>query len=504
MVGSRQWLETVTLLTDRRARAEHRVDWRPRWTDDMTKDLRQFLETLRLAGPEYYLEARKSLVPDLEVSYLQTRLAEAGRFPAVYCPRIAGSRLPLVSGCFGSYGLLGLALDMTPAEIRDRGVPGVLERFTQRWSRPRRVKDVSGVRAPVQEVVLQGEDVDLSLLPVLKHSPGDSGKYISVGMVVTRDPDTSVPNAGIYRQEVKGKDRLGCRINPSSNGTIFARRHAALKKPMEVVSVIGHHPAAHMAAAYLGPRGLNELELMGGLLGEPLEVTRGVTVDLPVPARAEIAIEGEIDTTEMTMDGPVGEALGYYGEAKSCYVIKVKAITMRRDAIYHDLHPVHLEHVMVGLLPRQADVLGKVKQQVPSVTGVAYAPERALGKLLLFVALKKTSADEGRLAGEAALKADPWISHAVVVDDDVSIYDDQQVWWAVTARARSESSVTVRPPGSEAAGPAAGAWRAVIDATLPLDRPSPRRVVMPSALARSLNVADYLYYPRRYARKTSR
>jgi 2,5-furandicarboxylate decarboxylase 1 len=460
----------------------------------MTKDLREFLSTARSAGAQYYVEVVRELDPVLEVSAVQHKLAMKGRFPLIYCPQIKGSKLPLATGVFGSYPLLGLALGMARDEIDHGGQQAIVETYRKRMGETIATEVFRGKTAPVQEIILRGDQVDLTTLPITKHAIGDSAKYISSGMTICREPESGKPNVGIYREELKGNDRLGCRINPGSNGTVIARRYAELGKPMEIVTVIGHHPLVGMAAGYLAPIGVNEFEIAGGLLGEPIQMVPALTVDLPVPAYAEIAIEGTIDPTEQSTDGPVAEAMGFYGAVKSCFTIKVTAITMRHDAIYHDLYPAHQEHFMVSILARQIEDLDKVRSVVPSVAAVNYGPDCHPGKTIMYVSLKKESELDGRRAGEAVLRADRWVTMAIAVDDDVNVYDDREVLWAVATTVRGENNIFSYPAEEGGLGLSA-VPRAVIDATRPLGKNTPRRVVPPYRMLESMDLAKLIRHP---------
>ena len=283
------------------------------------------------------------------------------RSPVIYCPEIEGSKLPLVTCLCSSYPHVTVALDMDPMKVSN---DEVFFQYRERTSESRPTKVVPASSAPVKEVVIKGKDVDLGILPITKQAPLNSGKYITAGQLICKDLDTGILNSGIYRHEVKGKDRLGFRPAPMSHGGYITRRYAELGKPMEVVIFIGHHPVTCLGSVYSGGIDVNELEVMGGYLGESLELTQCQTVDLPVPARAEIAIEGVIDPTKIETDGPFGEWTGYYGEVHKCYIIHVTAITMRKDAIYHDLYPIHQEHNLVLQLGREARIYGAVKRAV--------------------------------------------------------------------------------------------------------------------------------------------
>lgn len=458
----------------------------------MAKDLRQFLQLAREAGAEFYVEAKKPLDPMYEVGVLQHRLAKEGRFPVVYCPEIKGSKLPLVANLFGSYELLGLALDIGPEKLNKAGKDAIVNEYRRRRDKFTPTKEVPPTEAPVREVVLRGGDADLSILPTSLHAELNPGRYVTIGMTLCKDPDTGIPNIGIYRQEVKGKHKLACMMVPAHQGDHIARRCAELGRPMEVVTFIGHHPAVAIAAADDSPPETNEFELMGALLGEPLEVTQALTVDLPVPARAEIAVEGVIDPTQMDSDGPFSEGAGYYGDGRPCYIIRVTAITMRKDAIYHDLHPTHQEHNLVLILGREARIYDRVSDAVSSVKAVHIGPNGYCGQLLIYVAIEKRSNDESRRAGLAALEADAFSKVVVVVDEDVDVYDEREVLWALATRFREEFATSGEIGGTTVVSVGSTKKKVVLDATKPLDEPFPTRVVPPRSLWQSIRLKDCL------------
>ncbi len=467
----------------------------------MAKDLRQFLQLVKQKGSDFYAEVSKPLKPEFEVCVIQQKLAKEGRFPVIYCPEIEGSKLPLVSNLFGSYELLGLALDLDP------GLVGKNEIFQE--FRRRRESDIkppqmiSASEAPVKEVILRGKDADLGLLPVVHHAQHDSGKYITIGCMVCKDPDTGIPNVGVYRHELKGKGKLGCMINPANHGAYIARRYSEMGKPMEVVIFIGHHPAVILGSLVRGDLDMNELEVMGSLLGEPLQVTPAETVDLPVPAHAEIAIEGVIDTRNMTTDGPFAEYTGYYGEGmKSCYLIQVTGITMRKDAIYLDSDPAHREHNLAGVLPKEYDWFEVVRRAVPTVKAVHFPPSGTC-VYHVYVSIRKRVPGEGKFAALAALSGSPAVKVAVVVDEDIDVYDEQEVLWAVATRVEGDKDISIIPEATGAhldptaydetrlkRGPMTN--KVIIDATKPVGLPFATRITPPEGLWKSMNLADYL------------
>jgi 2,5-furandicarboxylate decarboxylase 1 len=461
--------------------------------------MRTFLGEVRQAGPEYFVSVSKPVAPLLEPCVIQQKLAAAGRFPVIRCENMKGSELPLVTNLMGSYSLLGLALGIDPGESKSN----ILQRFRERGASPKPVETVAREDAPVKQVVMTGGDIDLGKLPIVHHAEEDSGKYISAGTLVVRDPDTGVINAGIYRHEVKGQGQLGCMFNPAHHAGYIYRRYRELNKPMEAVLILGHHPAVLLGSQLRGTIDADEYEFMGGLLDEPLAVVAGETVDLPVPAYAEIVIEGILDPTDETSDGPFAEYTGFYGPAKEPIgLMRITAITMRSDAIYHDLDPAHPEHNLAGVLTFESVVFDSVKKLVPSVSAV-HLPASGVYTFTAFIALKKAFPGEGMSAGLAAIAATSEIKIAVVVDDDTDIYNEEQVWWAVASHFEADTGLAVIPNavGSHLNPSAYGEVRTekgpmntkmVIDATRPATLPFATRIRPHKETWDRIRLEDYI------------
>lgn len=465
----------------------------------MNKDLRTFIGEARQLGPAFYANVSKPVDPVFEPCVIQQKLATEGRYPIIRYNEIMGSKLPMTSNMFGSYELLGLALDVDPGKPKGE----ILKRFMEREQNPLPTQTIDAKDAPVKQRVITGDKIDLGELPIVHHAEKDSGKYITVGVLVVRDPDSGVLNAGMYRHEVQGKNLLGCMFNPAHHGGYIYRRYKELNKRMEAVLFIGHHPAALIGTLCEGPMDLSELEVMGGLLGEPLEVVDGETVDIPVPAFAEIAIEGYLDPANETGDGPFAEFTGFYGPAKDPVgLMHVTAITMRDDAIYHDLDPAHQEHNLAGALTLESTVYESVKHLTPTVTGV-YMPVSGSCRFTVYVSIKKRVPGEGKSAGMAALTANPNIKMAIVVDDDIDIYNEQQVLWAIGTTFEADRDLAMIPGamGSHLNPSAYGEVRTesgpmntkvIIDATRPATLPFETRIVPPQEAWNRIKLEDYI------------
>ncbi len=465
----------------------------------MNKDLRSFLAEVERLGPEYFVRIDKPVDFNYEPCVIQQKLAALNRYPVLRFDRVSGSSIPLVTNLFGDYRMLGLALGISPDEPKRR----ILETFRSRLAAPIPTTTVSRSRAPVKEVVQTGDDVDLGRLPILKHAELNGGKYFTIGFLIVRDPETGTLNAGVYRHEIKSRNSFACMFNPAHHAGYIYRRYQELKRPMQAVLVLGHHPAAVMGSLARGAMESNELEIMGALMGESLEVVPAETVDLPVPAWAEIAIEGILDPAHESADGPFSEYTGFYGPAKDPVgLMQVRAVTMRKDAIYHDLDPSHREHNLSGALSFEASVFESVKKLVPSVQGV-YMPPSGSCVFTAYVQIKKRVPGEGKSAGLAAIAAEPNLKIAVVVDDDVDIYDEAQVLWAIATHCEADRDLTIIPNAMGAhLNPSAYGERRhekgpmnpkmIIDATRPATLPFAERIRPPREAWERIRLEDYI------------
>jgi 2,5-furandicarboxylate decarboxylase 1 len=320
--------------------------------------------------------------------------------------------------------------------------------------------------------------------------------------MVCKDPDNEIPNVGIYRHEVKSKDELSAMLCPAHHAAYIARRCAELDRPMEVAIYIGHHPALTFAAASTISFYENEFELMGGILNEPMAVTRCETVDLSIPAYAEIIIEGIIDIRQTTTDGPFAEWEGYYGGEIQSYPLKVSCITMRKDAIYHDLANSQREHNLAGTLSKTSGVYKAVRDVVPSIKDV-YMPISGRTSIIVYVSISKRVPGEGKRAALAAVNWQENTRIAVVVDDDINIYDEEEVLWAIATRSRADTDVsiipgvlgdTLCPTSYDESGTNKGPLisKMIIDATKPIDLKFPSKVTPSQEIWDSLDLNDYV------------
>ncbi|MEE9198259.1 MAG: UbiD family decarboxylase, partial [Dehalococcoidia bacterium] len=322
-------------------------------------DLRQFLDYLEDKGQLQHVQ--EEVDPEFEVA-ARLGQAAAAQGPTLVFHRVRGSEMSLVGGVFGTRERVLMALEATSQNVAERLLQGVAEPV------PPRIVD-SG---PCQEVVLLGEEADLGLLPIPTFSPKDGGPYITLGLVFSKDPETGARNLSIIRLQLKGKQRLGIMALTYHHTGVQLAKAEALGRPLEIAIAIGGDPVIPIASQWRAPYGVDELGLAGALRREPVELVKCRTVELEVPATAEIVIEGRIPPGVREMEGPFGEVAGYYTPAFPKPVVEVTAITHRRHPLYQAVlaGPPPAEHYLLFQSINEADFYQKVRGDFPGVKAV--------------------------------------------------------------------------------------------------------------------------------------
>ena len=343
-------------------------------------------------------------------------------------------------------------LGRAPANMRQVGIAFEIEKEGVNREYARRV-DKAGASTcqvvadgPVKEVVLKGSDVRLTTLPAHVQGQKDKAPFITAGLVISKDPETGIRNMAFHRMQVKGDNKLGIMMQPERHTWLIYEKYEAMNQPMPIAVMIGHHPMYYFAAAYTGPVDLDELEIAGALLKEPVELVKCETIDLEVPAYAEIILEGEILPGVREDEGPFSEFQNYYAEERKNPVIKIKAITMRRDAIFKTLqHAPPNEGVHYATVPMAAALFHDLR----NTAGYAEIKDVYCNWGSMFGVIVKMTP---RFYGEAkhvllAALSSTYLHQkvAIAVDDDVDIYDPQDVAWSITTRVNPDDDVTVIP-----------------------------------------------------------
>ncbi len=325
------------------------------------RDLRDWIALLEREGELVRVQAEVD--PDLEITEIVDRTVKAGG-PALLFEHPKGSSHPLLINQFGTERRMCLAfgverlddvaakledvLEMQPPQGLIDKVKGLKKLKSIADSMPRTVS-----RAPCQEIVLTGDEVDLGLLPVQRCWPGDPAPFITLPAVITKDPRTGARNVGMYRMQVidRASTFMHWQIHKDGRADWLATDGR-----IPIAVALGLDPVTAYSASAPLPKHIDEFMLAGFLRGEPVELVKGVTVDLEVPANAEIVLEGYIEKDELGIEGPFGDHTGYYTAPEPFPVFRLTAMTMRRDAVYPS--------IVVGKPPQEDAWLGKATERI--------------------------------------------------------------------------------------------------------------------------------------------
>ncbi len=395
------------------------------------QDFRDFLDALRNAGE--LLELDRPVSPLLEVAKAMKKSASVEGPALVF--KNNGTTFPLVGGVYNTRAKSLLALQTTEKDAFDRVLRGMAAR----------IPPVVVADGPVHENVLTGDAIDTSKLPICKYSPDDGGRYITAGIVVSKDPETGIPDIGNYRFEVVDKQTLTFLALPNhrfGRNLAKARRHG--QKVFHAALLIGVDPVTAYTCPIQVPDGTNDFEVVGGMRGEALELVHCKTIDVDVPARAELVFELEVDFSQEAYEGPLGEFTGYYTPGSKKPIARIKAITHRNNAYFQALLTgvPPTENHYLKQLPYEASYFAMLKAQHPTLTNVAIP---ASGGVAFYVvmSLKQRYAGEARHAILTTFASSQRPKLVVVVDPDIDVRNPDQVEWAIAFRCQPGRDVII-------------------------------------------------------------
>jgi UbiD family decarboxylase len=447
----------------------------------MTESFRGFLDRLRQAGELVDLHQ------PVDIRHIATLVDQAKT--ALYFHNVVGYDMPVVSGIIRSRerAIMSMGCE-TYGEIE--------EKLRHALDHPIPPKMVAS--STTREVTLVGEDADLYKLPIPMCSVFDGGPVITAGIVIAKDPELGI-NSGIYRFLVKEKCLTGIDLVTPNNMRLFADRAFKAGRPLPISISIGNHPFEIMGAGYRAPLGVDEMAISGGMRGEAVALAPCKTIDLPYIADSEIVIEAEILPTGWTWpEGRFGEFTRLMGGLHWNPLVKVKAISRRKDAVYYALH-MPWENTWLAAPTRYAAIRQALRTAGVQVKDINVT----LGGCAFWhavISIKK-QAGEGKNALLAALSVMD-LKHVVVVDDDIDIFDPTDVEWAVATRVQGDRDIMIvteargkpldpslapRPPGVVPTTAKVG-----IDATISEGIPRERFERISYAYAETAKIDDYL------------
>jgi 4-hydroxy-3-polyprenylbenzoate decarboxylase len=422
-----------------------------------THDLRSFLAQLEHTGD--LRRIAEPVSPHLEMTALADRVLRAGG-PALLFDNPTGHTMPVLANLFGTPERVARAMGVD--SIAGLRPFGELLASLKEPEAPKGFKEMVGMSSllktlwnmapkersspPCQELVWEGQDVDLARLPIQHCWPGDVAPLVTWGLVITRGPHKARQNLGIYRQQVLGRNQLIMRWLAHRGGALDFAEHCRLHpgEPYPVAVAIGADPATILGAVTPVPDSLSEYQFAGLLRGARTEVAPALGVPLSVPAHAEIVLEGHIYADaahpsgwQHALEGPYGDHTGYYNECAEFPVFTVDRITLRKDAIYHSTY--------TGKPPDEPAVLGValnelfiplLQRQFPEIIDFYLPPEGCSYRMAL-VRIKKAYPGHARrvmMGVWSHLRQFMYTKFIVVVDDDVDVRDWKEVVWAMTTR----------------------------------------------------------------------
>jgi len=395
----------------------------------MGQDLRSYLDALKRRKPEDFRIVTREIDPAYEITAFVVKLEKERRQrPILLFENVKGTRFPVLTNLHASRGRLAQAINSAP--------DAMLRTYLRAMEAPIAPRIVPS--GPVKEVVQRGAEVDLYALPQIVHHEGDAGPYVTAAISFAKDPASETWNCAYNRLMIQGRDTTSIHLTLGKHLWEFQQIAEQRGEPLPLALVIGVHPAIALGALAIGSIDEDERAIMGALLGEPLELVKCETSDVLVPAHAELVLECEILPGKRTAEGPFGEFTGYSLGERQREVVKVRAITHRRDAMFQDITVAHLDHMLLSTIPMEANLYRAVRAMVPSVRAV-----RVPAPFTCYVSIEQRLTGQAKNAVMAVFGADLYMKRVVVVDHDVDVFDDRQVTWAIATRCQPDRDITV-------------------------------------------------------------
>jgi UbiD family decarboxylase len=439
------------------------------------QDLRSFLAAYEGARPGEMVRVCEPVSIEHDIMAIVLEYERRRRYPIIVFEQVARHDMPVVCNVVASREALAFAMG-----IDARGLAAEYARRIKQY-----IKPVVASDAPFHDRVVTGDAVDLTTLPIPIYFPGDAGRYLTAGMLVARDPDTGVETEGYHRFQLKSRNRLGVSLHSRRRMFEYQRRAEARGQALPCAVVLGLHPLVSMGSLAYPPADVGKFEVVGGLFGEALQVAPCSSIDLHVPAAAEIVVEGEILAGEREPEGPFGEFTGYFSRRSTEHVFVARALAMRERPWFQSIGSGRAgDHITTLGLVREAEILNALSRVIPNVNAV-HVPLSGASAFTAFVSIRQTRPGEAKHVIPIVLGVDHYLKLVIVVDDDVDVFDESDVLWAVATRMQADRDLTVvsgslgamLDPSADERGVTA---KLGIDATRPFGQPFADKLVMPA------------------------
>lgn len=333
-------------------------------------------------------------------------------------------------------------------------------------------------KAPCKEVVLKGSQADLRTLPISMHQKDDAGAYLTMACVM-KSIEGGFYDITFTKNMYYEPRRMSFSAHAHHHLEAMTTEYEKKNKRAPVIVVLGHHPAFFLSSCCMTPFGNNDYLTASAFLQEPLRLTPSETwgEDFLVPADAEVIIEGEVPPNVREKQNPFGEILGYYQVEMKVPVVEVTAITHRKNGIVEDFWPGQMDHWNLGGVPKEGSVFNVIKKNVPGIKAI-HLPASGCGRILCYISIKKEFDNDPNKAAMQAFVEMPNLKLAVVVDDDVDVFNEREVMWAVGTRTHWDKDIEIVRKVQNFRG-WLGDTVAMIDATKPLRGDFPKRNEVP-------------------------
>jgi len=437
--------------------------------------MRNYMQRLRDRGE--LLVVDKEIDPFHQLAAV-TAAAQKQWGKAILFTNVKGTRFPVLTNIYGSRDRLAELIGIRASD------------FCRQWS------NLSNLGTRMKEGGFFSRDAEpelveckLSDLPLITYSDRDGAPYFTSAMFIAKDPETGVGNLSFHRSMYISDEELRCRLAPRHHLTIYHEKAEKMGKPLEAAMLIGPPPTSFLTAAAPLPYDVDELEVAASLAGKPIAMRKCRHIDLEVPADTEIVIEGRFLPNVRRPEGPFGEFMGYYVPVGPNAVFEVLGVTARKDAVFHSILCGSAEEVLTLELSVSANIYQRLSAALPGIVDVTCQP------FVTHPIIKIDPQYEGhaRQVMLAVIGAEPtWAKVVTVVDQDVDIYDMDDVMWAVLTRCRPDKDMMIIPDTpSFYRDEAKDHWgRLLIDATAPFQRRS-EFVRKKLRMANDVNLSDW-------------
>lgn len=442
----------------------------------MSKDLRGFLAQEEKKRPGSLLRFKEPIDPNqFETIAFLKHLEQRGEekmvlFENVRTMKGKPSPFPLFYNPFVTRQLCADGLGMGNLQSHME-LSLEVARLEQRKGK---LRNLPKAKAPCKEIVLKGTDADIGTLPIPMHHKDDVGPYFTMACVM-KSPDGGFYDITFTKNMYYGPRKMSFSAHPHHHLEAIVQEHEKRNQRAPVVVILGHHPAFFLSACCVTPFGNDDYRTAAAFLKEPLRLTPSETwgKNFLVPADAEVIIEGEVPPGVREKQNPFGEILGYYQEEMKVPVIEVTAISHRKNGIVQDFWPGRMDHWNLGGIPKEGSVFNLIKKNVPGIRAIHLSPS-GCGRSICYISIRKEFDNEPHKAAMQAFVEMPNLKLAVIVDEDIDVFNEREVLWAVGTRAHWDKNLQVIHKVQSFRGWLGDAV-AIIDATRPLKGGFPKR-----------------------------